>query len=33
MTALLFGPNDWLGRHPGVCLFLIAVCIVVGGSL
>lgn len=29
----LFNPNDWLGRHPGVCLVLLGILLVVEGAL
>lgn len=29
----LFNPNDWLGRHPAVCLVLIAVLVLIEGAL
>jgi hypothetical protein len=29
----ILDPDDWLGRHENVCLLLIAVLVVVGGSL
>ena len=32
-AAILFKPADWLGRHQGVCLVLVAVVVVIGGSL
>jgi hypothetical protein len=33
MMRTLFNPNDWLGRHQGVCLVLVAVTVLIGGSL
>jgi hypothetical protein len=30
---ILFNPHDWLGQRPRFCLFLIAVLIVIGGSI
>jgi hypothetical protein len=33
MMHALFNPNDWLGQHQGVCLVLIAVTVLIGGSL
>ncbi len=33
MMRLLFGPDDWLGRQPNVCLLLPAVVIFAGDSL
>lgn len=32
MMRFLFNPNDWLARHQGICLFLLAVCVIIGGS-
>jgi hypothetical protein len=29
----ILDPNDWLGRHENTCLLLIAVLVVIGGSL
>lgn len=28
----LFNPDDWLGRHPGVCLVLIVLLLALVGS-
>jgi hypothetical protein len=33
MMRVLFNPNDWLGWHEGVCLALLAVVVLIGGSL
>lgn len=33
MMRFLLGPDDWLGRHQGMCLVLLAVVILAGGSL
>lgn len=33
MMHILFNPNDWLGRHQALCLALVLVGIIVGGSL
>lgn len=29
----ILNPNDWLGRHPHVCLLLLAVLIIAAGAL
>lgn len=29
----LLNPNDWLGRHPSVCLALIGVLLLIEGAL
>lgn len=29
----LLNPNDWLGRHPAVCLVLIGVLVLAQGAL
>lgn len=28
-----FNPNDWLGRHPGICLMLILFLIGLAGAI
>lgn len=28
-----FNPNDWLGRHPRVCLLLLAALVVLAGAI
>jgi hypothetical protein len=33
MMRFLFNPDDWLGRHENICLLLVAVLVVIGGSL
>jgi hypothetical protein len=33
MMRRLLGPNDWLGRHPAVCLVLVAVLLLIEGAL
>jgi hypothetical protein len=33
MMRILFNPNDWLGRHQGVCLALLAVLLFIEGAL
>jgi hypothetical protein len=33
MMRALFNPNDWLGRHPGVCLALAFILLLVEGVL
>lgn len=33
MMRLLFNPDDWLGRHQGACLLLLAAMVLAGGSL
>lgn len=33
MMRVLFNPNDWLARHQGLCVALVLVGIVIGGSL
>jgi hypothetical protein len=33
MMRRLLGPNDWLGRHQGVCLVLLASTLLIVGSL
>lgn len=32
MMRALFGPHDWLGRHPNTCLAMIAVLICIAGA-
>lgn len=32
MTRIL-NPNDWLGRHQGLCLALVLIGVLIGGSL
>lgn len=29
---ILFGPDDWLGRHPGVCLAAMAGLLLIAGA-
>jgi hypothetical protein len=29
MIRFLFNPDDWLARHPGLCLFLITALVLV----
>lgn len=31
MMRILFNPNDWLGRHQGVCLVLILALLIAQG--
>lgn len=33
MMRFLFNPNDWLARNERLCLILIAILILIGGSL
>jgi hypothetical protein len=33
MMPLLLNPDDWLGRHQGVCLLVVAALVVIGGSI
>jgi hypothetical protein len=33
MMRRLLNPNDWLGRHPGVCLLLLMIAVFVEGAL
>lgn len=33
MMRFLFNPDDWLGRHQGVCLFLTFLLVLAEGAL
>lgn len=33
MMHLLFNPDDWLGRHQGICLLLLSAAVLAGGTL
>jgi hypothetical protein len=32
MMRIFFNPNDWLGQHEGVCLVLLAITVLIGGT-
>jgi hypothetical protein len=33
MMRLLFGPDDWLGQYPHLCMMVVGAAILINGAL